>query len=458
MNSPHVLVVDDEPDIRELVKDILEDEDYQVTLAHDGASAREALRTRRPDLILLDIWMPDIDGITLLKEVSEEDGLPCPVVMMSGHGNVETAVEATRLGAYDYLEKPLSMAKLLITIERAVENARLQQENAGLRRQSAPAIEPTGKSAVMQRLREQALRVAQHDTWVLISGENGTGKETLARYIHGHSQRRDGPFVELGGGTISGENCARELFGSEEGDRVHYGYLEQAHGGTLFLDDVADLTMDAQIKASGALETGTILRVGGSEPITVDVRVIAATHRNLEEEVIAGRFREDLFYHLNVVPIRLPSLRDRVEDVPELLDTAVSFFVDREHLPYRRFSMAAKNRLRNHRWPGNVRELKNLVQRLLITGSGEEISLEEIEANLSSTTVVPNAEHVTSAPLNLPLREAREEFERVYLRQLLLECGGSVALVAERAGMERTNLYRKLRALGIDPKNPEAPG
>ena len=458
MNTPHVLIVDDEPDIRELVKDILEDEDYQVTVAQDGASAREALRARRPDLILLDIWMPDIDGITLLKEVSEEEGLPCPVVMMSGHGNVETAVEATRLGAYDYLEKPLSMAKLLITIERALETARLQQENAGLRRQASPAMEPTGKSAVMQRLREQALRVAQHDTWVLISGESGTGKETLARFIHSHSQRRVGPFVELGSGAISGDNCARELFGKEEGDRIHYGYLEQAHGGTLFLDDVADLSMDAQIKASSALETGTVLRVGGNEPITVDVRVIAATHRSLEDEVAAGRFREDLFYHLNVVPIRLPALRDRVEDVPELLDAAVSWFVDHEHLPYRRFSMAAKNRLRNHRWPGNVRELKNRVQRLLITGSGEEINLEEIEANLRTAAVAHDKEHVTSAPLNLPLREAREEFERVYLRQLLLECGGSVALVAERAGMERTNLYRKLRALGIDPKNPEAPG
>lgn len=457
MNAPQVLVVDDEPDIRELVKEILEDEDYEVTLARDGGSAREALKARRPDLILLDIWMPDIDGITLLKEISEEEGLPCPVVMMSGHGNVETAVEATRLGAYDYLEKPLSMAKLLITMERALENARLRQENAGLRRQSSPAIEPAGKSAVMQRLREQALRVAQHDTWVLITGESGTGKETLARYIHAHSQRRESPFVGLGGGAISGENCARELFGSEERGRVHYGYLEQAHGGTLFLDDVTDLTLDAQVKASAALETGTILRVGGNEPITVDVRIIAATHRNLEDEVGAGRFREDLFYHLNVVPIRVPSLRDRIEDVPELLDGAVHWFVDHEQLPYRRFSMAAKNRLRNHRWPGNVRELKNLVQRLLITGSGEEIGLEEIESNLRSAAATPESEHVTSAPLNLPLREAREEFERVYLRQLLLECGGSVALVAERAGMERTNLYRKLRALGIDPKNPEAP-
>ncbi len=458
MNSPHVLIVDDEPDIRELVKEILEDEEYEVTVASDGRSAREALRARLPDIILLDIWMPDIDGITLLKEISEDDGLPCQVIMMSGHGNVETAVEATRLGAYDYLEKPLSMAKLLITIERALENARLQKENAGLRRQTSPAVEPGGKSAVMQRLREQALRVAQHDTWVLISGESGTGKETVARYIHGHSARKEGPFVELGGGAISGENSARELFGSEEHGRTHYGYLEQAHGGTLFLDDVADLNEEAQVKLAGALESGTFLRVGGSEPITVDVRVIAATRLNLGEEVSSGRFREDLYYHLNVVPIHLPALRDHVEDVPELLNSFVNWFVDHDHLSFRRFSMAAKNRLRNHRWPGNVRELKNLVQRLLITGSGEEISLDEIDMALTTSVPAPGSDQVTSAPLNLPLREAREEFERVYLRQLLLECGGSVAHVAERAGMERTNLYRKLRALGIDPKNPEQIG
>jgi DNA-binding NtrC family response regulator len=456
MTAAHVLVVDDEPDIRELVKEILEDEGYEVTLAQDGDSAREALRTKRPDLILLDIWMPDIDGITLLKEWSDDSGRPCPVIMMSGHGTVETAVEATRLGAYDFLEKPLSMAKLLITVERALENDKLQRESAGAWKQTRLVVEPTGHSSIVQRLREQALRIAQHDTWVLISGEPGSGKEVLARWIHANSTRRGGPFVELGSGAIAGEDSARELFGSEEGDRVHYGYLEQAQGGTLFLNDVADLEPEAQNRLAGALETSSFKRVGGIEPVAINVRVMAATHRDLEREVAAGRFREDLFYHLNVVPLRVPPLRDHCEDVPELLTQCVHWFVDHEGLPYRRFSTAAQNRLRNHSYPGNIRELKNMVQRLLILGADEEIGLDEVEAALSSTQTGKGTGQLKSAPTELPLREAREEFERSYLRQLLKACEGSVALVAERAGMERTNLYRKLRALGIDPRNPDA--
>jgi len=453
MNTAQILVVDDEPDIRELVQEILQDEGYGVSVAQDGSSAREVLRAGRPDLILLDIWMPDIDGISLLKEWSEGESLPCPVIIMSGHGNVETAVEATRLGAYDFLEKPLSMAKLLVTVDRALEVDKLQRENAGLRRHTAQILEPTGHSTVMQRLREQALRIAQHDTWVLIHGDSGSGKETLARWMHGNSPRRRGPFVELGGGAISSENTARELFGSEDSGKVHYGYLEQASGGTLFLNDVADLDPEAQSKLSGALETASFLRVGGTEPVEINVRIIAATHRNLEEEVAAERFREDLFYHLNVVPLRVPALREHCEDVPELLRNCVSWFVDRENLPYRRFSTAAQNRLRNHAWPGNIRELRNLVQRLLILGREDEISTDEVEAAISSGQGPTPA--TAGMVTHLPLREAREDFERTYLRQLLRACDGSVAMVAERAGMERTNLYRKLRALGIDPKNPD---
>lgn len=451
MSALHILVVDDEPDIRDLVKEILEDEGFDVTTAQDAASAREARRSRRPDLILLDIWMPDMDGISLLKEWSEGDHLPCPVVMMSGHGTVETAVEATRLGAYDFIEKPLSMNKLLLTVKRALEADKLVRENLGLRRQARPVTEPIGKSEVIQRLRTQILRVAQHDTPVLIFGEPGTGKEICARFLHLNSPRRSGPFVDVGVGSIARENSALELFGSEQGDKVHYGRLEQASGGTLFLDELADMDQDAQAKLAGALENGSFLRIAGKEPVQVNVRVVAATHRDLEQEVAEGRFREDLYYHLNVVPIKLPPLRDHCEDVPELLNYYVNYFVDQESLLYRHFTTAAQNRLRNYPWPGNIRELKNLVQRLLILGVDEEISQEEVESAISNTPSAKSRE-VGSIPMDLPLREAREQFERAYLLQQFKDCEGNVARLAERVGMERTNLYRKLRALGIDPK------
>jgi DNA-binding NtrC family response regulator len=451
MSAPHILVVDDEPDIRDLVKEILEDEGYEVTTAENASAAREARRARRPDLILLDIWMPDMDGISLLKEWSEGDQLPCPVLMMSGHGTVETAVEATRLGAYDFIEKPLSMAKLLLTVERALEADKLIRENQGLRRQIRPVTEPIGKSEIVQRLRAQVLRIAQHDAPVLIFGEPGTGKEIYARFLHMHSARRSGPFVDVGVGSIARENSTLELFGSEQGGKIHYGRLEQASGGTLFLDELADMDLEAQAKLAGALENGSFLRIGGKEPVQVNVRVAAATHRDLEQEVATGRFREDLYYHLNVVPIKLPPLREHVEDVPELLTYYVNYFVDQENLPYRHFTMAAQNRLRNYSWPGNIRELKNLVQRLLILGIDEEITQDEVESAISSAPPIKSRE-VSSIPLDLPLREAREQFERSYLLQQFKDCDGNVARLAERVGMERTNLYRKLRALGIDPK------
>ncbi|MEI6413981.1 MAG: response regulator, partial [Pseudomonadota bacterium] len=257
MNGSFILVVDDEPDIRSSVREILEDEEYQVGVAENGESARRALRDRQPDLILLDIWMPDIDGITLLKEWAEDSGLPCPVIMMSGHGTVETAVEATRLGAYDFLEKPLSLAKLLLTIERALEADKLLKENVGLKRRLPSVLEPVGKSSVTQRLREQIRRIAQHDTWVLMTGEPGSGRETFARYLHGQSARRGRPFVDLEVSSIVRNNSARELFGSEESGRVHYGSLEQARGGTLFLDEVADMDVQAQGQLLGALDTGS---------------------------------------------------------------------------------------------------------------------------------------------------------------------------------------------------------
>lgn len=270
MSMAHILVVDDEPDIRNLVKEILEDEGYEVEVAEGGEAARQARRLRRPDLVLLDIWMPDVDGISLLKEWHEEGGLDTPVIVMSGHGTVETAVEATRLGAYDFIEKPLSMAKLLVTVERAIEAANLRRENVGLRRHAQAVAEPIGKSQVLQQLREQAQRIAKHDSWVLITGEPGSGKETFARYIHACSARRDGPFIDVGVASIARENSAIELFGSEDAGRVHFGRLEQANGGVLFLADLADMDLGTQARLVSALETGSFLRVGGGEPVQVN--------------------------------------------------------------------------------------------------------------------------------------------------------------------------------------------
>ncbi len=454
MSKAYILVVDDEPDIRNLVKEILQDESYEVSMAEDGKSARQALRERRPELILLDIWMPDVDGITLLKEWGEDEGLPCPVIMMSGHGTVETAVEATRLGAYDFLEKPLSLAKLLLTVDRALEAEQLKQENVGLRRHVHAVHDPTGKSPTMQRLREQVKRIAQHDTWVLVTGEPGSGRETLARYLHSQSVRRDRPFVEVNVSAIVKGNAAQELFGSESDGRIHYGRLEQAAGGTLFLDEVADMDLEAQSQLVGALDTGRFMRVGGSEPVSIDVRIIAATQHNLEESVQQGTFREDLFYHLNVVPLHVPPLREHAEDVPELLNFYVDWYVTHEKLPYRHFNVGAQNTLRNHPWHGNVRELKNLVQRLLILGAGSEITQEEVESSLGFPElggIIGGLESPVS--FNQPLRQAREEFERVYLEYQLKQHEGNISRMAKEVGMERTHLYRKLKSLDIEFKD-----
>ena len=453
MSAPFILVVDDEPDIRELVRDILEDEGYTVATAENGEAARAALRERRPDLILLDIWMPDIDGISLLKEWHEGDGLPCPVIIMSGHGTVETAVEATRLGAYDFLEKPLSLAKLLITVERALESDRLARENLGLKRHAQPVIEPVGHSPVMQRLREQVKRIAQHDTWVLVSGEPGSGRETFARYLHAHSNRRERPFVEVSVGATPPGNFALEFFGSESEGQIHYGRLEQANGGTLFLSEVADMDLEAQAQLAGAFETGEFLRVGGSEPVKIDIRVVAATKKDLQAEVSAGNFREDLFYHLNVVPLEVPPLREHREDVPELLNFYVDYFVTHEKLPYRHFSVGAQNLLRNYDWPGNILELRNLVQRVLILGAGDEITVEDVESAMGGMKKEAVQAGLPGISFDQPLRKAREDFERVYLEYHLDKYGGNVSKMAQEVGMERTHLYRKLRAVGIEIKD-----
>ncbi len=449
INSPRILVVDDEPEIRRLVCEILEDEGYQVATAENGVEARKLKVIHNPDLILLDIWMPDTDGVSLLKEWVAEDYMLCPVVMMSGHGSVELAVEATRLGAYDFLEKPLSLAKLLLIVYRALEAGNLQIENAGLKKQLLVDIEPVGKSATVDRIKDQLKRLAQHDTRVLFGGEAGVGKELYARYLHNNSSHRQGPFIDVAVGSISPENSAVEFFGKESQGNVYPGLLERANKGTLFLSEIGGMDQETQLRLLSALESSSFLRVGGSEPVKVDVRVITSTRVSMDDEVRSGRFRQDLYYMLNEVAFNIPPLRDHSEDVPGLLSFYVDYFVTQDKLAFRRFSMAAQNYLRNYSWRGNVRELKNLVQRLMILGVGEEIELDEVKSALGS--VVPDVMLAVAVPefFNLPLKEARDHFEKAYLEYHFERTGGSVAKLSSAVGMERTHLYRKLHSLNI---------
>jgi DNA-binding NtrC family response regulator len=447
MSTPHVLVVDDEADIRALIKDILSDEGYEVTNAGDATEARTARSESKFDLILLDIWMPDTDGISLLREWSEQGDLDCPVVIMSGHGTVDTAVEATRLGAFDFVEKPLSIAKLLRTVERAIEAAKRQ---TGTARKLLPSLStPVGRSKVMQTIREKVQQYANHDSSVLLIGEAGTGRGAFARYIHALSDRAEGPLVNLLSASLTESNAEEQLFGSEANGEVHNGYFERAKNGTLIIDELTDLNELAQKLIMSVLEQGEFVRRGGHEPIKLQARVLATVNANYENRIEDGSLRRELLSDLNTLSIRVPPLREYAEDVPELLSHYVDKLVDSEGLSFRRVGVAAQNRLRNYPWPDNVRELKNLVRRLLITGSDEEISLHEVEKEIAATAH-SDEPLVKQDLLSLPLREAREQFERAYLQQQLVLCDGKVGKLAKRVGMERTHLYRKLRSLGVD--------
>ena len=450
MSNAHVLVVDDEADIRALIKDILADEGYGVTVAANAAEARSARADRSFDLILLDIWMPDTDGITLLREWSDSGELHSPVVIISGHGTVDAAVEATRLGAFDFVEKPLSLAKLLRTVEAALESAG-KQSNAA--RNLLPSLlAPVGRSELMQGLRERVQQYARHDGSVLMSGEPGSGRGAFARYMHGLSRRADEPLTTLAAASIMDSNAEEQLLGSERDGEVAAGALERASGGTLVIDELADLNATAQKVLFGVLESGSFTRIGGTMPVKVDARIVATVSPEYEGRIVAGELRRDLVAHLNELSLRIPPLREYAEDVPELLAYYVDKLVDSEGLTFRRFSVAAQNRLRNYPWPDNVRELKNMVRRLLMSDSSEDISLEEVEAEISASG--PADEPLVKQDLlALPLREAREQFERAYLQQQLVLCGGKVGQLAKRVGMERTHLYRKLRSLGVDFKS-----
>lgn len=449
--SATVLVVDDEPEIRRLLKEILEDEHYAVVTADNAAQARAAWRDARPDLVLLDIWLPDTDGITLLKEWAAAGALETPVIMLSGHGTVETAVEATRLGAYDFIEKPVSMGKLLVSVERALESRQLKRENVALRAQAEPVSFLTGKSAAMRALRAAIERIAQSDAWVLISGEPGSGKAVAARYLHEHSARRSRPLIETSLSALPAGDLALRLYGEERDGQVTPGAFEQAHGGTLVLNEVGELDAATQAQLATVLSEKRLRRLGGREPLPLDVRLIATSSRDLPRAVAEKHFREDLYYRLNVVPLAIPSLREHREDVPELVGFYLDWMSDHEHLSYRRFSTGALNVLRQHDWPGNIRELRNLVQRLLILNREGEVTEAEVRQALGETPAVSAAAPRTL--FDMPLKRAREDFERAYLEHHLERTGGNVAELARLTGMERTHLYRKLKQLGLHPKD-----
>jgi two-component system nitrogen regulation response regulator NtrX len=450
MSTAHILVVDDEADIRTLLKEILSEEGYEVDVAANATQARASRARQTPDLVLLDIWMPDVDGITLLREWSASTTNGCPVVMMSGHGTVETAVEATRLGAFDFVEKPLSLAKLLRTVERALEASKRRRQSGKL--MVPPLMVPVGKSKLMQQLRAELQQIASNSSSVLLVGEPGTGREAFARYLHEQSPRSAQPFVAMVASGLREADADRQVFGSESDGTRQTGLLEEAGSGTLFINQIEDLPAAVQRALIGVLESGRFTRVGGSQPVSFSARVVSAVQPGIEHRLGADGFRRDLLAHLNTLVVRVPPLREYAEDVPELLRHYVDRAVDTEGLPFRRFSVAAQNRLRNYPWPDNVRELKTLVHRLLIQGGAEEIRLEEIERELA--VQAPHGEPLVKQDLlALPLREAREQFERAYLQQQLLLCNGKVGQLAKRVGMERTHLYRKLRSLGVDFRN-----
>lgn len=448
MSMGNILVVDDESDIRTLIEEILTDEGYRVSTAGDAVEARQQLAANAPDLVLLDIWMPDTDGITLLGEWSEQGDLKCPVVIMSGHGTVDTAVEATRLGAVDFVEKPLSIAKLLRTVEKGLETQQLEPARPGLSGLSA-VLAPAGKSQKIQALRQQLEKLAGRDVPVSFVGESGSGRGAAARFVHVMSGRQERPFVAFNAAAIPAENVAAVLLGTESADGVEPGYLEQASGGTLFVGNLKDLCPDGQRILQGVLDQGEYARLGHAQLTPLNVRVMASIDSAAHGEPERYGVRPDLVTTLSAAVVRIPALRDHAEDVPELLQLYVDRLVDVNRCAFRRFSVAAQNRLRHYPWPGNVRELVNLVESLLAADGAEEIGLEELEGFLLPTDV-GDAPLIERDLLSMPLREAREHFERAYLTEQLSLCGGKVGQLAKRVGMERTHLYRKLRALGVN--------
>ncbi len=453
-----ILIVDDEPDIRMLVAGILEDEGYECREAGDAESALRSIRQRRPSLLIQDIWLQGsrMDGLQILETV-KRDHPSLPVVMISGHGNIETAVTAIKKGAYDFIEKPFKSDRLLLLVARAIETSRLRQENEELRLRAGSRSELVGTSPLIVQLRQNLERVAPTASRVLITGPAGSGKEVIARMIHERSRRSSGPFVVLNCAAMHPDRMEAELFGVEHGvdgpDLPRkIGTFEQAHGGTLLLDEVADMPLATQGKIVRVLQDQTFERVGGGTKVEVDVRVLASTNRDIQKEIAAGTFREDMYYRLNVVPVRVPALRERREDIPLLAEHFMARAAQAAGLPSRRLGEDAVMALQSYDWPGNVRQLRNAMDWVLIMATGDP--REPVRASMLPSEIGAITPHVlkwekSSDIMSLPLREAREMFEREYLIAQVTRFGGNVSRTASFVGMERSALHRKLKLLGV---------
>ena len=452
MAGEHILIVDDEASIRTTLRGVLEDEGYRVSATGSGADALRLVAEEPPDLTFLDVWMERMDGLETLAEIKRlrPDAV---VVMISGHGTIETAVKATRLGAYDFIEKPLSLEKTLITVARALEHARLERENAAFRESLALRAEIIGDSAPMRRLHEQIATAAPTTGRVLIHGENGSGKELVARAIHAQSTRAERPFVEVNCAAIPEELIESELFGHEKGAFTgalarRRGKFELADGGTLFLDEVGDMSLKTQAKVLRALEEQAFERVGGKDTLKVDVRVLAASNRDLEAAIREGRFRDDLYYRLNVIPIEVPPLRARKDDIPQLVDHFIALFCSENGKRPKTVSGEALGYFLAYDWPGNVRELRNMVERLVIMAPGDVIVADDLPAPLRPKDATSTA----GERRERSLKEARDNFERAYILAELRAQDWNMTRTAERLGIERSHLYRKIKAYRIAPQ------
>jgi len=453
-----ILIVDDEQSIRDSLTGILQDEGFSVTCAEDGETALMMMREERPDLVLLDIWMPGMDGLETLSRIREWNAEQL-VIMMSGHGTIETAVRATKSGAYDFIEKPLSLEKLLVSIQNALKLNQLSEENRALKAKLARDYQMIGGSPGIVALRQQIEIAAPTSGWALITGENGTGKELVARAIHSHSLRKDKPFVEVNCAAIPEELIESELFGHERGaftgaTTQRRGKFDLANEGTLFLDEIADMSLKTQAKVLRILQEHKFERVGGSRTIEVDVRVIAATNKDLVKQIENGQFREDLYYRLNVIPFHVPPLRERRKDIPLLADHFLNYFCSKEGREIKVLDDGALAVMLNYPWPGNVRELKNLLERLVImvpskTITREQIPLSDARQYSVSQTVQDDQEGLWGADT---FREAREEFEKEFLLRKLEENDWNISKTAEAIEMERSNLHRKIKSFGIELK------